>query len=222
MNSEANSEMSGVAAAKPASPTPPHWIYRYRFAVLAVILATVLSTDQASKLWARDSLARPLQGIGSDGFQHYRMSRQVVVVSGLFNFIYVENPTSAFSLTKPIPAKYRRPMLIGVTYLAMALLLGWLIRLKEPDVILVLGFSFVLAGAGGNLIDRQMHGYVIDFIDWRLTRFFPGLPPWPTFNIADSSIVCGALSIVFRSFFPYSDKASEAVASAPDSTTQKS
>mgnify|MGYP000700587071 CR=1 FL=1 len=56
---------------------------------------------------------------------------------------------------------------------------------------------------------------MIDFIDWRLTRFFPSLPPWPTFNIADSSIVCDAVLIVFRSFFPYAVPAQQSAAEKP-------
>jgi signal peptidase II len=63
------------------------------------------------------------------------------------------------------------------------------------------GLALVLGGAVGNLIDRLFRGEVIDFLDvyassprlagWLLEKF--GTAHWPTFNFADSAIVCGAL-----------------------------
>ena len=63
-------------------------------------------------------------------------------------------------------------------------------------------FSFILAGAMGNLLDRIRLGYVIDFLD--VYAGFLGYPHWhwPTFNIADSLIVVGALVVVMRTLWP--------------------
>ena len=55
----------------------------------------------------------------------------------------------------------------------------------------IIAFSLILGGAIGNLIDRIMYGYVIDFIDFRI---------WPVFNIADSAITIGAVIILFQCF----------------------
>lgn len=52
-------------------------------------------------------------------------------------------------------------------------------------------FSLILGGAIGNLIDRMVYGYVIDFIDFRV---------WPVFNIADSAITIGAIMVAFKCF----------------------
>ncbi|MGB5606527.1 MAG: signal peptidase II, partial [Gammaproteobacteria bacterium] len=49
----------------------------------------------------------------------------------------------------------------------------------------------ILGGAAGNLIDRVVYGYVIDFID-----VYYGAWHWPTFNIADSSIFIGAVLLL--------------------------
>ncbi|MFH1811979.1 MAG: signal peptidase II [Pseudomonadota bacterium] len=188
------------------------WLHRYRLAFVAAYLVLALGLDQVTKLGIRDNLARPLP-VDEQGFVHYRPVKELVLIRGIFHLRYVENSAAAFSLTRSIPLEWRRPMLIGVTYLAIALLLGWTWRLKEPDPILILGFAMVLGGAAGNLVDRQWHGYVIDFIDWRLTRYLPSLPPWPTFNVADTSIVGGAACIIFRSFFPF-ERALQAPAAA--------
>ena len=53
----------------------------------------------------------------------------------------------------------------------------------------IIAFSLILGGAIGNLIDRMMYGYVIDFIDFRI---------WPVFNIADSAITVGAVIIALK------------------------
>jgi signal peptidase II len=55
----------------------------------------------------------------------------------------------------------------------------------------IVAFSLILGGAIGNLIDRIVYGYVIDFIDLRV---------WPVFNIADSAITIGAVMIAYKCF----------------------
>ncbi len=67
---------------------------------------------------------------------------------------------------------------------------------------MVIGLPLVAAGALGNGIDRLAHGYVIDFIVWTVKRWWPSVPEWPTFNIADTAIVCGAICILLRSLAP--------------------
>jgi len=57
----------------------------------------------------------------------------------------------------------------------------------------VVAVSLILAGAIGNLIDRILYGYVIDFIDLRI---------WPVFNIADSAITVGACLLLWRIYVP--------------------
>jgi len=57
--------------------------------------------------------------------------------------------------------------------------------------IYIMGFSLILGGAIGNLIDRIVYGHVIDFIDFRI---------WPVFNIADSAITIGAILIAIKCF----------------------
>jgi signal peptidase II len=76
----------------------------------------------------------------------------------------------------------------------------------------------ILGGATGNLIDRVLRGEVVDFLDvyvsrgafadWLLDRF--GTTHWPTFNIADSAIVCGAGLLLLDVIRPESRKTPQA------------
>ncbi|MDC1281800.1 signal peptidase II, partial [Methylophilaceae bacterium] len=58
------------------------------------------------------------------------------------------------------------------------------------------GLTLILGGAIGNLIDRLLHGYVIDFVSLHRDNIFY----WPAFNVADSTITIGAAFIIFDSF----------------------
>ena len=65
---------------------------------------------------------------------------------------------------------------------------------KLTSKLLDLGLSFVLGGAVGNMIDRVILGYVVDFIDFRIINF-------PVFNVADIFVVIGAIILVIFYIF---------------------
>ena len=67
----------------------------------------------------------------------------------------------------------------------------WLARTPRGDWRTALPFSLVIGGALGNLIDRVRYGHVVDFIQWYWHDHY-----WPTFNVADSSIVAGAIALL--------------------------
>lgn len=149
--------------------------------------------------------------------------RTIEVVPGLFNFKYAENRAAAFSLTQSIPEGARRPLLLSVSILACVLIGVWYLRLKIADGLLLTSFALIIAGALGNFIDRARLAYVIDFLDiyvsndalagWlRAPHTVPLLgwsvrlsDHWPTFNIADSCIVSGAIGVVIRTIRPHPD-----------------
>ncbi|MGL5669029.1 MAG: signal peptidase II, partial [Shewanella sp.] len=76
------------------------------------------------------------------------------------------------------------------------LLTVWLRKQSASLWKLNLAYTLVIGGALGNLIDRLMHGFVVDFID-----FYWGKSHYPAFNIADSAIFIGAVLIIWDSFF---------------------
>lgn len=72
------------------------------------------------------------------------------------------------------------------------IIIVWLLRLPRQKRLLPIALTLILGGALGNLYDRVVHGYVIDFIHLHYQQWH-----WPVFNIADSAICVGAFLIIF-------------------------
>lgn len=192
-----------------------YFISHNRLLWLVIVAAIAVSTDQASKIWAQNYLAEAYvldEPVEKDGeiisekkTLHYPI-RVVEVVPNFFNLIYKENPAAAFSLTRSIPLWIRKPMLIGVSLFATIFFLFWYFRMKNHDGLLLGSFSFILSGAVGNLADRIRLGYVIDFLDVHAGILgYPHLH-WPTFNVADSFIVVGAIGVIIRTLWPLKEE----------------
>ncbi len=207
------------------------FIWKNRIAWLIVVVVVGVGLDQASKAWAFQVLTRPattaelacdLPGArkhqpecrGSPRVtEHgYRVVlKDVPVVDGVFGFKYAENPAAAFSMTGSLPVWFRRPFLLLVSMIASIGIAFWYLRLKEKDWAIFTAFPLIIAGAIGNLIDRLRLAFVIDFLDVYLSAPASAVAwlvrnantnHWPTFNIADSCIVVGALLVVFRTMKP--------------------
>lgn len=189
--------------------------YRFRWLIAVCFLGIV--ADQCSKIWAQHALAEPYEvreELIVDGKTEtvikkvFYPIKVIEVVPNFFNLIYKENPAAAFSLTRSLPSWFRRPMLIAVSVFATIFFLFWYFRMKVNDGLLLASFSFILSGALGNLADRVRLGYVIDFLDVHAGIFgYPHLH-WPTFNIADSLIVIGAVGVIFRTIWPLKPESS--------------
>lgn len=115
----------------------------------------------------------------------------IPVISGFFNLVHVRNRGMAFGLmNRPDGGNFSFYFLVAATILAVILLVFWFVGLKKNEKKLILGFSLIIGGAVGNLIDRLRLREVIDFLD-----FFIGPYHWPAFNVADSAITLGTFWI---------------------------
>ena len=90
---------------------------------------------------------------------------------------------------------WQRWFFIILALVVIGVLVAWLRRLPANDTRARLALVLILGGAAGNVIDRLVYGYVIDFID-----VFYGSWHWPTFNIADSAISVGAFLLILDAF----------------------
>lgn len=174
--------------------------------LVSLIIIFVLSVvvDQATKQWAYQTLLDDRFHEQADNFPVcsneavdqsrsrfiHRHQKNITVIDGSFDFRYVENCASAFGMMSKVPESFRFPFFLVISILAAAFIPYLYKRTPANQTFMLYALPFVLGGAVGNLIDRLVYRFVIDFIDWYI--LFDGLNRhWPTFNIADVAIVIG-------------------------------
>ncbi|MFH2205035.1 MAG: signal peptidase II [Elusimicrobiota bacterium] len=135
--------------------------------IQAGVIVALLVADRATKLWAKASL-EPV--------------REIAVLP-FFHLTYVENTGAAWGMLRG-----RNMLLIVIS----AILLGALLWMRKTwfgaNRWTRGGTVLVAAGALGNLYDRVVFGYVVDFFDFLV---------WPVFNVADSCITVGACCLAW-------------------------
>jgi signal peptidase II len=107
------------------------------------------------------------------------------------NLTLVFNRGAAFGFLSDAGGWQNR-FFIGVALLACAAIIHMVRRLGPRERLATTAFMLILGGATGNLVDRLLYGYVVDFID-----IYYGAWHWPAFNVADSAITIGAVLLVF-------------------------
>ncbi len=146
---------------------------RTRTLLLAALLLGVVGCDQGSKQLAEDRLG--------DGSTHE-------LAAGRVDLQYAQNRGVAFNSERVIPQAVRTPLIAiaGVTLLGFVLVT--LIRRRAELSPTTAGLALVAGGAAGNLLDRAVRGYVVDFIH---------VHGWPIFNVADVAIAAGAILLLW-------------------------
>lgn len=149
----------------------------FRYGLLA-ISALVVILDQLSKYVIRNN------------FDLYEMKN---FIPG-WNWILIYNEGSAFGFLDK-QGGWQQFMFGGIAIIVAVALVYYLLW-KSYHWLAGLGFSFILGGALGNLIDRIADGRVTDFIDW-----YAGTYHWPAFNLADSFITVGVALLIIEGIF---------------------
>jgi len=120
-------------------------------------------------------------------FRNLSEGESVKVVPGFFHITLVLNSGAAFGLFKGRSLFFTVSTILVIIFICLYVWRGGC-----KDLLVLTALSLILGGAAGNLIDRVLFGYVIDFLDFRI---------WPVFNIADASITIGALILAVRLIF---------------------
>ena len=110
-------------------------------------------------------------------------------VTGFFNVVRAHNTGAAFSFLAGASGWQRWFFTtIGV---AAAVFIVWMLRSHAGQRLFSFALACILGGAVGNVVDRLLHGYVVDFVQlhWRGWYF-------PAFNVADSAITVGAACLI--------------------------
>ncbi|NMF87821.1 lipoprotein signal peptidase [Aromatoleum petrolei] len=118
---------------------------------------------------------------------------EAIPVTGFFQLVLVFNPGAAFSFLADHSGWQRWFFVI----LALGVS-GWLLALlrhHHRETLLPLAFSLLIGGALGNVIDRLVHGAVVDFLYFHVGRY-----GWPAFNLADSAITVGVALMLWAQF----------------------
>ena len=110
-------------------------------------------------------------------------------VTSFFNLVRVHNHGAAFSFLADAGG-WQRWFFTGIGVVATVLMV-WMLRKHPGQRLFCAAISFILGGAVGNVIDRLIHGYVVDFLD-----FYWGRWHFPAFNLADSAITLGAILLI--------------------------
>ena len=116
-----------------------------------------------------------------------------VIIPGLLNLVHRHNPGVAFGLLADAKSPWITALLVVFSGGTMGVLMWMLAAGRAGGRLSQAGLSLILGGAAGNVIDRLIHGSVIDFID-----FYLRTQHWPAFNLADSAIVVGAGLVILE------------------------
>lgn len=120
---------------------------------------------------------------------YYKLGDSTYVTS-FFNVVRAHNTGAAFSFLADASG-WQRWLFTGIAVAAVGFIL-WLLRSHAGQRLFCFSLACILGGAVGNLVDRLMHGYVVDFLQvhWRNQWYFPA------FNVADAAITIGAIGLV--------------------------
>lgn len=117
-----------------------------------------------------------------------------IEVLPFFNLLYVHNYGAAFSFLSD-QSGWQRWLFTAIAFVVSGLLIHWMRKLPYTERWNNVAYSMIIGGALGNVFDRVMHGFVIDYLD-----FYWGTYHWPAFNLADMAICLGAAMIVLDGF----------------------
>jgi signal peptidase II len=119
---------------------------------------------------------------------YYKLGDSTPVTS-FFNIVRVHNTGAAFSFLANAGG-WQRWFFTGIGAVATIFIL-WMLRSHHAQTLFAFALACILGGAIGNVIDRLLHGYVVDFLDFHVKGWH-----WPAFNVADSAIFIGAACLI--------------------------
>ncbi len=121
----------------------------------------------------------------------------ISMMNGFFRIIHVRNPGIAFSMGDSLPDMLRKGLFIVLPLVVLTLLIIYYFKTAELNRLQRWILTGILGGGVGNIIDRIFRpDGVVDFLDFRFYGLF-GMERFPTFNVADMSVViCGILLVI--------------------------
>lgn len=180
----------------PAQPSPATspvagslWgrIHAYRW--LWMLALGVFTLDQVTKLWISAHLP----------FGTYEPPEAITVIDGFFYITHVGNTGAAWSMLSG-----KSGLLAAMALITLGGIYMWRHSLGLRLLPVQIAFGLLCGGIVGNLLDRLLHGHVIDFLDFHFGSY-----TYPTFNIADSGICVGVVVYLIHSLRQPQDPAAQ-------------
>lgn len=147
-----------------------------RYSLLAVVSLSIVVLDQVTKAYILHTM---------------RLYESIPIIPGYFNLTYIRNPGAAFGILATSSGAFRLVFFFITSVFALGLLGTIFYRLHPQDIWGQVTVSSIFGGAIGNLLDRVRYGEVIDFLDFSIKGYH-----WPAFNVADSAISVGVISLL--------------------------
>jgi signal peptidase II len=140
------------------------------------ITALIITADQISKSLIKSTMT---------------LYDVIPVIPGFFRLNYITNKGMAFGINLPVGISF----FSGISLIITCFLVWILWCERKNNLLMRISLALILGGAIGNLIDRILFGEVVDFFDFMIGDFH-----WYIFNIADSAVTVGIISMLFYSF----------------------
>jgi len=141
-----------------------------------VAIGTIVVVDQMTKFLVKATI--PLYA-------------KKAIIPNLLDFTHVQNTGAAFGLLNAAEFPYKSAVMIGIATLALVAISLYARQLGNDEKLSRYGLALILGGAFGNLIDRAIAGYVVDFVD-----VYRGDAHFWAFNVADAAITIGAVLVL--------------------------
>lgn len=158
---------------------------------IVLIAVPIIIADQLSKMLVRDVLA---------------LHESRSIIAGFLDFTHVRNTGAAFGILNSVDFTFKPILMMLVAFAALMAIGTYAVKLGAHERLARTGLALILGGAVGNLLDRIVHGYVLDFVD----VYYRNLHFW-AFNVADAAITIGAIFVLFEVLFSGHHHASPAV-----------
>ena len=118
----------------------------------------------------------------------YRLGDSTIITS-FFNIVRAHNTGAAFSFLAAASG-WQRWLFTGIGVVATVFIV-WMLRSHAGQKLFSFSLACILGGAIGNVVDRLLHGYVVDFLQFHWGGWY-----FPAFNVADSAITIGAIGLI--------------------------
>jgi signal peptidase II len=161
---------------------------------LLITALIVFAVDQLTKIWIFNTM--PLD---SYNYNNYTDPNVIEVIKDFFYIVHIGNEGAAWGMFSG-----HGEILALFALIALSAIYKFRHALELYRTPMQFAFGLLIGGVLGNLVDRLVHGHVIDFLDFHFAFTIPWVLPtgrYPAFNVADCGIVIGVFTYITLSFF---------------------